>query len=382
MRPIKCLFLLIIILIMPACDGCNENPASPSAVVTAEEVSNSISVDRRITGVELRSIHGWFANIYPWGYDPEHSTVHPVPSLWTPGNKPSPFQMSEQCRQIRDFGAGAVVLEYTTNQSLDWHNYWLSVGFASGCGPFFLLYEHINGTNFNSPIDTPKNMDDPFNRKVFKDDIEFMFKNVILPNQSRYITVDGRAVIFMWASSQMTGDFASLLEEVKNKYPVFFIGSDYLTSSPRGNDLNRIKALDGFMQYGLGLGNSYLNIVNEYWNASQGLRRLLRNLESETGKKYLFIPTFMAAYDDTKVPGRTTMSLYPKNKEEMEYHAELIRSGMGSVYDNLGPFVIYNELPEGSAVIESQCLPSTQDRPGRYVGCGKARLEILKRFFY
>jgi hypothetical protein len=38
-------------------------------------------------------------------------------------------------------------------------------------------------------------------------------------------------------------------------------------------------------------------------------------------------------------------------------------------------------LYEGGAVIESECLPQTEDRPGRFVGCGTARLSILKSFF-
>ena len=227
-------------------------------------------------------------------------------------------------------------------------------------------------------------MNDPYNRQVFRDDMDFMFQNVILPRQSRYVTVDGRAVIYMWASNQMIGDFASLMEEVKERYPIFFIGSDFMTSNVKGDDLARVRALDGFMQYGLGTGNSfnsYSRMANGYWNASRNLRILVRRLESETGKRYLFIPTFMAAYDETNIPGRSSAPLYPKTKEEMDYHAELIRSGMGSVYDRLGPFVVYSELPEGSAVIESQCLPKTIDSPGRYVGCGTRRLEVLKRFF-
>ena len=181
----------------------------------------------------------------------------------------------------------------------------------------------------------------------------------------------------MGYGQSMEGDFGSLLEEVKAKYPLFFI-----TSGMWGQvkDRNTLKAWDGFMEYNLG-GRNYLSTVQSYANASLGWSHTLRTLGHETGKKYLFIPTFQAAYDDSKTGRSKSTIIYPRTKEEMEYHAELIRSGMGSTYDNIGPFVVYSELFEGAAVIESQCLPETKDRLGRYYGCGTARLEVLKKFF-
>ncbi len=112
-------------------------------------------------------------------------------------------------------------------------------------------------------------------------------------------------------------------------------------------------------------------------------------MEVETGKRYLFIPTFQAAYDDTNViPKRGNPPMYARSRDEVKYHAEMIRSGMGSVYDfSAGPFTIYSELPEGAAVIESQCLLAsasqlaTTDTPGRFYGCGTGRLQILKEYF-
>lgn len=391
-------FVFAVLLIISSSVGCNKLqevlPFAPSALA-ADSLSNSASeaevvgvsaskIPQRINGVELQTIRGWHANIYPWPYDPQTAGVHPVPRLWTPGQTPSPFEMKEQCRQIKEFGGGAAVLEYSPNPALDWHNYWLSVDFARDCGPFYLLYEEINGTRFIPPNgdDGPKNMSLEYNRRVFKEDIDFMFKNVILPNQSGYVTVDGRAVIYMWATVVMVGDFAGLLEEVKAEYPVFFIGDEGLGIPKNKEGIDRVKALDGFMTYSLGGGSTnYLGTVEFYRRWSFNWRQFLRKIESETGKRHLFIPTFQAAYDDAKVPGRSNLALYPKSRAELEYHAELIRSGLGTVYDNIGPLVVYNELPEGAAVIESQCRPDTLDRPGRFYGCGAARLSILKKFF-
>lgn len=392
--------LWAVIVLASGCENLSESLPTAPSLVTPDSVANSSanpvvkvrealgtladapnnSIPQRINGVELTTIRGWHANLYPWAYDPSSSGVHPVLNLWTPGMTPSPSQVSEQCRQIRQFGGGAAVLEYSPNPALGWHNYWLSVDFARDCGPFYLLYEEINGTRFIPPDgdDGPKNMSSEYNRRVFKEDIDFMFRNVILPNQSRYVTINGRAIIYMWATSLMVGDFASLMEEVKAVYPVAFIGDE---GGPP-ETLERTVAFDGFMPYGsLDLRKPYVKSAEAYRRDSFRWRQYLRGVESATGKKILFIPTFQAAYDDTKVPGRSNPPFYAQSREEVEYHAELIRSGMGTVYDNVGPFVIYGELPEGAAVIESQCRPDTMDRPGRWVGCGTARLEILKKFF-
>lgn len=388
-------FFVIAMSLIVGCDGTNL-PTGPSSISSGKdlgeisktkeafgEIVGGLGDPRTINGVELVTIRGWLANMYPWEYVSVQSTVHPVPHLWNPGQQPTPFQVGEQCQQIKEFGGGAVVLEYSPNPKLGWHNYWLRSDFASECGPFFLLYEHINKTRFIPSGDGPKDMNDPSNRKAFKNDIEFMFRNVILPYQSRYVTVNGRAVVYLWSSVMMTGDFGSLLEEVKSEYPIFFIGSGEIWNTPRGEEnVNRIKALDGFMEYTMGGRDNYLRAVQDYARASFSWRGYLRSLEVETGKRYLLIPTFQAAYDDTNFPGRTNPSMYARSRDEVKYHAETIRANMGGVYDySVGPFVVYGELPEGAAVIESQCLPATMDTPGRFVGCGTARLQILKEYF-
>ncbi len=361
----------------------SKNPVAQAGEVIGEVIrTTAAGIPQRINGVELLSIRGWHANIYPWDYDPNSSGVHPVSRLWTPNQKPSSFQMAEQCQQIKEFGGGAVVLEYSPTPALrSWHDYWQSLGFARDCGPFYLLYEEINGTAM-IPADGAKNMSIEHNRQVFKTDIDFMFRNVILPNQSRYVTVDGRAVIYMWATQALTGDFGSLLEEVKAVYPVFFIGDEGPGDGPGEKEsLERAKALDGFMNYNVPVGSDYMEAVQGYRRGTFKWRQFIRRLESETGKKYVYIPTFQAAYDDSKVPGRGNPQMYARTREEVEYHAELIRAGMGTIYDSVGPFVIYSELPEGASVIESQCRPDNVDRPGRFYGCGTARLQILKKFF-
>ena len=339
------------------------------------------NVPSRIDGVELQSIAGWFANLYPWRYTPYDATVYPVPQLWTPMGFQSPRAIVEQNRQLDDYGSGADVLEYNVNPAYPDHNHWLSTYFTNGSRPFFLQYEHVNGTRY-IPGDGPKNMDLAVNRQIFRGDIDFIVRNVVLRFPDRYVTHHGRAVIYLWSAVQMEGDFASLLDEVRAKFPVMFIGSVNILSVPDDPRIVRnLKALDGFMEYGL-VTNDYNRMVDGYRESSARWRLAINQFERETGKKYLFIPTFQAAYDDSRlVPARNNPPMYPKTRGDMIRHASAIKSSMGTTYDRLGPFVVFSELAEGAAVIESECLPETMDTADRFVGCGTARLDIVKQFF-
>ena len=42
--------------------------------------------------------------------------------------------------------------------------------------------------------------------------------------------------------------------------------------------------------------------------------------------------------------------MYPVNRAEATHHAEVIKQEFGTVYDPLGPFVVFSELIEGAAV--------------------------------
>jgi hypothetical protein len=353
--------------------------ARTSALDSTSDVQPNLP--SRVDGVELQSITGWFANLYPWRYIPSQATVFPVPRLWTPKGYQSPAAVREQSALLDRFGSGADVLEYNPNPEYPDHNQWLSTYFRNGRRPFFLLYEHINGTRY-VPEHGAKNMDVAYNRQVFRSDIDFMVRNVILPYRDRYVTHDGRAVIFMWSPSQMHGDLASLLDEVREKYPVMFIGSPSLMGiPPDAHVLRNLAAFDGFMEYGM-VADDYMKMVNTYREASARWRRMIDQFSQENGRKYLFIPTFQAAFDDSRVdPPRSNPQMYPRTRADLFRHAAAIKADMGVAYDHLGPFVVFSEFYEGAAVIESECLPQTRDLPNRYVGCGTARLEILNTFF-
>lgn len=334
----------------------------------------------RVDGVEIRQIHGWFACLYPWRYDPTESTVYPVRSLWrTPGDYQTPADIAEQNRILDEYGSGADVLAYSPNPAYPDHNHWLRTYFRNGNRPFFIAYEHVFGTRM-LPADGAKDMNLRYNRQAFKNDIDAIVRNVVVPYAGRYVTYEGRAVIFLWAVGAMYGDFASLLDEVRATYPVAFIGSVGVMNAPSDpSELRTSMALDGFMEYGL-YAESYERMTDTYAQTSGRWREMIRQFKAATAKPYLFIPTFQAAFDNSKV-STASPPMYPRSRGEVLHHAERIAEEFGTTYDPLGPFVVFSELFEGAAVIESQCVPDTLDKSDRYIGCGRGRLEVLKEVF-
>jgi hypothetical protein len=364
--------LLVLLLCtrgLPATNSQSPDPAGPPIPALAG-------------GIDIEGIHGWFANIYPWKYVPNLSTVYPVRSLWArPNDYQSPADIARQNELLKQYGSGADVLEYSANPDAPDHNQWLRTYFTNGTRPFFVAYEHVFGTRF-IPDNGAKDMNVRYNRIAFKNDIDSIYRNVIVPFQQRYVTYRGRAVIYLWAASAMYGDFASLLDEIRAEYPVAFIGSVGLMQLPSDPAvLKNFMALDGFMEYGL-YAPSYDIMTATYTQNSGRWRRVIRGFQAATGRKYLFIPTFQAAFDNSKFTGGDGIPpMYPVSRAEAMHHAEVIKQEFGTAYDPLGPFVVFSELIEGAAVIESQCISDTLDKRDRWVGCGTGRLEILKQFF-
>jgi hypothetical protein len=72
--------------------------------------------------------------------------------------------------------------------------------------------------------------------------------------------------------------------------------------------------------------------------------------------------------------------MYPKSRAELYGGAQSLKTAIADehIYDSYGPMVVYNELFEGAAVIESQPYSA---QVGHYHGFGLDRLSIVKQFF-
>lgn len=371
----------------------------------------------RLNGPDLRQIKGWLAGIYPaWPYDTAMAAVAPVLNLWTPAvgdfrPAQSFAQVAYQNNQLEQYGSGADVLEFNPNPDYGDLNRWGRVYFSQGTRPFFLLYEHLNGTRFKPISDNSGgfyfDMSDPYNRDIFTQDIDFIYNNIVLPNASRYVTHNGRAVIYMWATSGMHGDFGGLMNEVAKKYPVSFFGSEPVVPADL-DGINRIKAMDGIMLYAtLDPDNkgSYTHMIQTYYTFALGLKQFYRKLETENpAKHWMLIPTFQSAYDDSRILERQisdgtpkTIPIYPRTRDELMLNAQVLKNGMtvDHTFDPVGPFVVYSELYEGAATIESlsgtlaPCVPGQQQLNFAvsrlplcgYAGYGTGRLDVVKQFF-
>ena len=361
----------------------------------------------RVDGQEISNLYGWWAAIYSnWPFVPHQSTVWPVSSLWTPSSwedvvPQTPAQIRRSAAQLTEYGSALDILEFNPNPEypdfIRWKQGYLAQIDRLGRA-FMLGYEHINGTRFRQLGVSTKNstptfdMSDPYNRAVFTQDVDFMFREVVLPHVDYYVTMNGRAVIYLWNTENMLGDFGGLLTEIKARYPVAFIGSE--TNTPRLDDaeaIGRVDALDGFMAYSVldpeNEGNYSRAMGEQYWS-SIVFRKFLRTYEAQHPGRYrLFVPTFQAAFDDTRYPGRSnadgspkTAPMYPRSRDELFGAAQTLKTAMSpeQIYDAYGPMVVYNELFEGAAVIESQpyAAPASQ-----YHAFGLDRLEIVKQFF-
>jgi len=365
------------------------------------------TIPTRVDGQEISTLYGWWAAIYSnWPFVPQQATVWPVPSLWTPSSWDDVLpqdvaQIRRSAEQLNEYGSALDILEFNPNPDypdfVRWKQGYLAQ--LDHLGRVFMLgYEHINGTRFHQLGASAKNatptfdMGDPYNRAVFTQDVDFMFREVIVPYIDYYVTMNGRAVIYLWNTENMLGDFAGLLNEITARYPVAFIGSE--TNRPADADeaaRARLDALDGVMAYSVldtqNQGNHSRAMLDQYRSAVV-FREFLRGYEAQHPGKYrLFIPTFQTAFDDSRYPGRSnadgsprTVPMYPRSREELFGAAQALKTAIEQehVYDNYGPLVIYNELFEGAAVIESQpyAAPASQ-----YHGFGLDRLAIVRQFF-
>jgi hypothetical protein len=373
--------------------------ASLAALRSKQVGAQQLPTSQTTSGVEITEIKGWHAVRYFWRYKPEESTVHPLPALRNAGEYPSPRDVEEESKLLTQLGSGVDVLEYNPNPSSPDHNNWLRSILrpdVSGGRPFYIAWEHVYGTRY-VPVNGSKDMSNPTNRRRFEEDLRFVRDNVILPCQSRYATLEGQPVIYLWSMGDMYGDFGSLLEELRSKYSVRFVGGTNLMYSEYwGSEyLKNLQGLDGFMEYSLfpsaatpeeraKRAINYSNMVARHKKGTEDLQAAILKFKENTGREYYLGSTMQFAFDDTRVVDpqpRGNFPMYPQTVKEVTDFAQRLRDWKSNGIYSFGPLVIWDEFFEGAAVAPSQCLPETLGRPDRFVGCGYVRPEIVLRYF-
>ena len=103
-------------------------------------VQEQLPVIQGVSGAELSTINGWFANIYPWQYVPEQTPFQPIPELFTPNRHQTATQISYQNQLLNRYGSGADILEYNPNSKSSDFGHWENTYFKNGSRKFFLLY--------------------------------------------------------------------------------------------------------------------------------------------------------------------------------------------------------------------------------------------------
>lgn len=352
------------------------------------------NLPNRIDGVEFSSLKKpvVMTSRYPtWTYRPKWSTVIPIRGV--PGKPPDRRIIQEQNNELNEFNIDVDIIQFNPNPEVeDWKILRQNYLPAQRDRPFFLLYEHHFGTRYRWEQDGNVkfiNLGNPYNRAVFFQDIEFMLANIAVPNRKQYVTFDGRAAIYMWATP-IYKNAGPVFREAKKKYPVFLIGGEDPYHFPKRSDaIERVLALDAVMPYGTNRAGRYVGrynvMIDEY---IQGLYMWSLKLREYDSLHIKLFTTVMFAFDHSNAPERRLPPFYPRSINDVVRLCKILRSfisiNSSAMYGKPddGVHVVYDELFEGSAI--EQSFPPQRNEPNwriRTELSGLTRLQLMKEFF-
>lgn len=364
--------------------------------------SSGNHIPERIEGVELDSlgVPVVFASRYPiWVLKPDEQINKPFRGI--PGKYATAEIVRQENEELDEFGIKVDVLSFNASininvkdelgrpSSRNLERYKENYFLPSVKRPFLLLYEHVT-PDYRYREDDKIDMSLPHNREIFFRDIEFMLERVIIPYQHRYVTVNGRAMIYIWASGAWINP-SSTLREAKRRYPIFFIGAE------RGNAINpsqrnrfeRIAEFDALMPYGL-YGTEYVgrytDLISDY---AENAHEFSKSLQFYFPNIRLFACLQIAA-DDYLLRKNKNPPLYPNSVDEARIMANMIRTYMDDRIFDPVVHVVFDENYEGAA-IQNQKGPQESEREAypyydqyfriRQDLSGTTRLEIVREFF-
>lgn len=375
-----------------------------SSIMDRDAKAADYNYPEKVPGVEfyrLRSPVTMVSRYPTWEYEPEKNTVFSIRR--EPNEAADQRIIKEQNDELEKYHIQVDMLQFNPNPREDIHDWelleqnYLAVPSER---PFFILYEHHFGTRYKFERKALKegryvaDLSLPHNRDVLFEDIKLLVDRFVLPFGSRYVTHDGRAFVYFWAS-QIYKNAKPVFEELKRRFPVFLIGAEdpfHINKSP--DAIRRVSSMDGFIPYALYRAGWYVGrypvMRHEYfWNMirwSEFLRKHSRHAK--------LFGTLQVAFDDSAVPWSDRVPMYPNSVDQVYELASIIRSSMigprSSMIEpyNLG-FVldgavhaVYDEYFEGAAIEQSrppEAFFSNYDI--RLALSGTTRLEIMSHSF-
>jgi hypothetical protein len=347
-----------------------------------------------VPGRELSKLRRPLAMVsrYPiWVYQPEFSTVYSIRRV--PGVPADKRIIQEQNDELEDYGIEVDILQFNPNPEYpDWELYQDNYLAVPSTRPFFVLYENHFGTRYYFDRRDLKrgiysvDLSLPHNREVLFEDLRIILERFVLPHDSRYLTCEGRALVYFWAS-QIFRNAKPVLQEAKRMFPLFLLGAeDPFHISPLDDAVQRVSALDGVMPYALYRAGWYVGkydvMRDEYfWQMiwwAQFLRKHAPNAK--------LFGTLQVAFDDSKVPGSRRPPMYPDSVDAVCRLASIIRTStmgntdLGFVVDG-AVHAVYDEYYEGAAIERSFPPPlGASHYRIRSALSGTVRLEIMREY--
>ncbi len=246
-----------------------------------------------------------------------------------------------------------------------------------------LLYE-AGGRLAGSP---EFSFDIPANRAQFVADMKHFQDTYWSKYPERFLKIDGRPVVFIWNTNLFVGAFDEAVREARKSASFFLVGSEVnIPMGPRTGLARIVKEMDAISSYGLynlDLTKKYAGHMNRE-HASVYFKALTdwSSWLAVNAPNTKLLAPLMFSYDDTKVPGRSSIPI-TSTPTEMELMARVTRlaveisaAGCGNVMP-YALFVSYNEHYEGSSAEPSdryghnalEVLSSVFQPPLRSVAC-------------
>ena len=196
--------------------------------------------------------------------------------------------------------------------------------------------------------------DDPRNVRRFIEDITHLHETFFTRFPQRFYKMDGRPVVFIWLSHAFKGRFDLAVQKLREKIPVYIIGSDInIYSHFRPDLISTVRGVDAISAYGIYAPNStrqsggHLNrdYVDKY---AKSLRDWSTWAENNVPNVKLIVPIEFMFRDN-----RSNPELRSTPMEASYLLSKIQEFFVKSKCGNVLPYVLvvsYNEHYEGTSI--------------------------------